>query len=181
MEKIVSFKYSSNAIYVINELHKKGITAEINEQVNSKKKLFEIMVSNDNALKAKAYIDKGIYNISIDEKLKGSDLFKDELYEYLIWTRGHINHTLKNYRLASKDFKALALRFPDNDRYRNWYNGSSNYVPNQIMWGFTAFIFLLLFSKYVMGFKSELYFYLDLIGLLGLVGTWIYKTTTRLK
>ena len=131
--------------------------------------------------KAKPFIDKGIQNIQIDEKLKGTDLFNDELYAYLIWTRGQINYTLKKHRLASKDFKVLALRFPDNDRYRNWYNGSANYIPNQLMWGFTAFIFLLLFSKYVMGFKSGLYFYLNLIGLLGLIFTGIYKATIKIK
>ena len=127
--------------------------------------------------KAKAYIDKGIYNISIDEKLKGTDLFKDELYEYLIWTRGHINHTLKNYRLASKDFKALAIRFPDNDKYRNWYNGSINYWPNQILWGFLALIII----NVIVGYKSKYFFYVDLIGVVGLIGTWIYKQTMKIK
>jgi hypothetical protein len=127
--------------------------------------------------KAKVYIDKGIYNISIDEKLKDTDLFKDELYEYLIWTRGQINHILKNYRLASKDFKALTLRFPENNRYRNWYNGSVNYWPNQILWGFLALIII----NIIVGYKSKYFFYVDLIGVVGLIGTWIYKQTMKIK
>jgi hypothetical protein len=131
--------------------------------------------------KAKKYMDKGIQNIEIDEKLKGTDLFNDELYPFLIWTRGQINYTLKNYRLASKDFKTLALRFPDNDRYKNWYNGSISYFPNQLQWFFASLIFLSLFAKYVTGFKSDLINYLDWIGLIGLPASWIYKLTMKIK
>jgi hypothetical protein len=139
---------------------------------------YGIILNNQGFVKkSKVYVDKGIRNIEIDEKLKGTDLFKDDLYTDLIWTRGHINHSLKNYRLASKDFKALALRFPDNDRYKNWYNGSINYIPNQILWGFLAFILV----SVIIGYKSKFFYCLDLIGLLGLIGTWIYKEKVKMK
>ena len=99
MEKIVSFKYSSNAIYVINELHKKGITAEINEQVNSKKKLFEIMVSNDNALKAKAYIDKmeiddSYVDSSSEGYIEGMSEWSEHMYDPGHYTGGKTPHYL---------------------------------------------------------------------------------------
>jgi len=131
--------------------------------------------------KSKPFIEKGIHNIELDEKLKGTDLFKDELYLYLVWTRGQINHTLKNYKQASNDFKALVLRFPENDKYKNWYNGCVSYWSNQTQWFFVALIFLSLFANYVIGLKSDLFLYLDLIGVIGFSIAWIYKISMTKK
>ncbi len=40
--------------------------------------------------KAKPYVDKGIQNFEINEKLKGTDLFNDELYTDLMGLLGLI-------------------------------------------------------------------------------------------
>ena len=65
MEKVATFKYDSNALYVVESLRKSGISAKINELTISNDILFEIFVAKRDALKAKEFIDK----MEIDDSL----------------------------------------------------------------------------------------------------------------
>lgn len=127
--------------------------------------------------KAKPFIEKGIQNIECDYKQKDKDFFKDELYCELIWIRGLIYHNFKKYRLAGRDFKALYEHFPQNDRYKNWYNSSNNFVINKIEW---LFIGIMIGCNFI-GVKNNLFFYIGLAALIGLIASLIYKFFTRIK
>ncbi len=47
-----------------------------------------------------------------------------DLKEHLLWTYGTALHDTEEYDEAIKVFGTLLEKYPDNDRYKNWYNGS---------------------------------------------------------
>lgn len=47
----------------------------------------------------------------------------ETLYESLVFYRGLTLYYQKEYRLSILDFKYLSQKYPDNDRYKGWYNG----------------------------------------------------------
>lgn len=85
---------------------------------------YAIALSNSGyAKKSIPYFDKAINNIKNDSRLKEAELAKETLYEKLMFNRGLTNYNLKNYKDSKPDFKFLVDNFPENDKYKAWYNG----------------------------------------------------------
>ena len=125
--------------------------------------------------KAITYLNIAISLFETDDNLKNVDLLDEPLYEAIIWERGRCNFNLNSYLIAKNDFKKLCEKWPDNDRYKNWYNGCVEQSLNKFNWIFASIIIVCIIAKYIMEIKSSIYFYADLISLIGLLSIWLYK------
>jgi len=143
---------------------------------------YSLNIANEGFVrKSLPFLNHAILLFESDERLKAKDLLDEPMFEALIWKRGTVYFDLKQFSLAKQDFKRLALKWPDNDRFKNWFNSSINYRLNQMQWGFTFLIAFCILAKYVIGFKTDLTTYGNLIGLIGLTGTYVYKLMARIK
>jgi tetratricopeptide (TPR) repeat protein len=132
--------------------------------------------------KAIPYLDRAIKQIENDQKIKDNDLFEEPLYEVLIFNRGMTLYNLKKYKESRPDFKILVNRFPDNDRYKNWYNASADYLLNRLQWGFLAAFIITTITSLRFGPETGLIDKLSFFGLIiSFIGTVTISILRRYK
>lgn len=131
--------------------------------------------------KALPYLGRAIYLFETDEKLTGKDLLNEPLYESLIWMRGEVFFYLKKYALARQDFKRLHTKWPENNRYKNWYNACISRNATRMQWGAASVLVIYLIARYMLGVESEILFWINLVGVLGFIASLISELMMRLK
>lgn len=132
--------------------------------------------------KSLKYIEKGIENISLDDNIIKTGLYNDKLFVGLIWTRGQIKFSNKQYIQAASDFKKLIEKFPENDRFRNWYNSSIKYIVNKYEWTLAIIVVLGLFIRYLLDTENNsITIIATIIGAIGFLVTSIYKHKKIIK
>lgn len=115
---------------------------------------YAIMLSNAGYLKKSLkYFDTAINNIQNDKNISKEKLPNEPLFEALLFHRGMTNYNLNNYRSSRPDFKFLVDNYPENDKYKNWHNGSIKVIYKNILW--TLFSIVILSALGSFYFKRE--------------------------
>lgn len=131
--------------------------------------------------KSLPYLSHAITLFETDGNLKDKDLLDEPMYESLVWQHGIACYSQKHFLLAQRDFKKLLAKWPENDKIKGWYNGAVSYRPKQMASGFTVLIAVSLFARYVLDIRSMVLWYGDIVGLLGVLITSIYRWKVRVK
>ena len=135
--------------------------------------------------KAVPYLDKAISRIENYSEFKNKDLLEEPLYETSIFNRGLTNYNLKKYKTAISDFKKLSDKFPENDRYKNWYNGSVDHSLRTLEWIFFAAIFICIIALYSLKHKDGIFYYISfgslLTSLILSISLTVYKKRLKIK
>lgn len=143
---------------------------------------YSLHLSNNGFVKRSiSFMNHAIALFESDEKLRGKDLLNEPLFEALIWKRGENYYNLKKFSLAKRDFKRLLTKWPENDRFKNWYNASACYRLNQLGWGFVSLIVFCFVVRYILEYKTSLTIYGNFIGTIGYITTYIYKMVIKIK
>jgi tetratricopeptide (TPR) repeat protein len=88
--------------------------------------------------------------------MKGKNLFKEPMYEALIWTRGLTYFKLNKYGPAKIDFKRLVDNFPDKLDYKKGYNSCKNFWLIRIHWTLLVLLGLSTCLEFFVKNKSHL-------------------------
>ncbi len=131
--------------------------------------------------KALPYLGRAIFLFETDEKLAGKDLLNEPMYESLIWMRGEVYFYLKKYSLAREDFKRLHTKWPENHRFRNWYNACVSRNATRVQWGAASLLVIYFIARYMFGIESEILFWINLVGVLGFIASLVSEFIMRLK
>ena len=74
--------------------------------------------------KAIIYLNKAAQLIETKNAGKGKSIAHEPLYELILLYRGVAYYNTKKYKFARNDLGRLADVFPQNAKYKNWYNRS---------------------------------------------------------
>ncbi len=131
--------------------------------------------------KALPYLGRAIYLFETDEKLTGQDLLNEPVYESLIWMRGEIYFYLKKYSLAKQDFKRLHTKWPENERFKNWYNACVSRNATRVQWAAASLLLIYFIARYMLGIESDLLFWVNLVGVFCFSASVISELMMRIK
>jgi tetratricopeptide (TPR) repeat protein len=120
----------------------------------------------ENYKKALPEIEKAIKLFEKYPKFQGTDLYKLDFYETLIFDRVTSNYHLMKLKQAQNDLNILTQKFPDNIKYKNWLAATKMYSKQKlikILWYVTAAVIL------IIGFldRQDLGVFYDLLLFLG--------------
>jgi hypothetical protein len=121
--------------------------------------------------KALPKIDKAIELFELNPDYIGTDLFKHQLFEALVFDRAVSNYYLKNYKEAKSDLRILKDRFPDNDKYQNWLNSLQTFSIRALInvcWYVVAGAMLvtMLFDEKEIGILRDIILFVGIIALI---------------
>ncbi len=144
-----------------------------NEDKEEYVKVTKIIADYGSALAETGYFSKAVQNLNNaivrmenEKELDISDLFEEPIYETSIFYRGLANFNLKKYKESTKDFKKLIDKFPNNDRYKNWYNGSVDRSFKKLDWTFLSATIVFLALLYPLRPNDGMLFYITFVGLI---------------
>jgi len=185
---------SRNAKIFISTLER---NIEIIEKSNSEEreeytKVTKIIADYGSALyetgytsKALLYLNNAIHRMENYNQLINVNLFEEPLYESSLFYRGMAKYNQRKYRESTSDFKKLVEKFPENDKYKGWYNGSIDHSLKTLDWTFLVALIVFIILLYFLKQKDGIIYYISFIGLLiSLVisiSLFIYKKTMKVK
>jgi tetratricopeptide (TPR) repeat protein len=76
--------------------------------------------------RAIVYLNKAAELFENDKKTKGKPITQIPVYETILLYRGVAYFNIRKYKKARIDLKRLALTFPQNFKYKNWFNKTVN-------------------------------------------------------
>ncbi len=82
---------------------------------------------NESHTKAKPVIQKAIHLFQNHPDYKKRDLFEIKYYEVLTFDKAVVNYHEKKYTEAIQDLRILCKKFPDDERFREWFNAAKMY------------------------------------------------------
>ena len=95
------------------------------------------------------YLNKAAQLFENDKRTKGKSITQTPLYETILLYRGVAFYNTRKYKSARTDLKRLALAFPQQLKYKNWFNKTVN--REMTVYQFAIVILL--------GLTAALYFY----------------------
>jgi len=95
------------------------------------------------------YLNKAAELFENDKKTKGKSITQTPLYETILLYRGVAYYNTRTYKSARTDLKRLAVTFPNNFKYKNWFNKTVN--REMTLYQFAIVIML--------GITAAVYFY----------------------
>ena len=107
------------------------------------------LANTGNFNKAIKYLNKAALLFENDKKTQGKPITQIPLYETILLYRGVAFYNTRRYKQARADLKRLAISFPQNLKYKNWYNKSVN--REMTLYQFAILILL--------GITATVYFY----------------------
>ncbi len=95
MISVVVYKYEVNALYVVDELHKKGVSSEVHEKEVNKRKFFEVLVPEEDLVKCQKWIktleiDDTTVDPESDGAIEGLKEWNDKMYVSGYFTGGRM-------------------------------------------------------------------------------------------
>jgi len=157
-----------------------------NEDKEEYVKVTKIIADYGSALVETGYFSKAVQNLNEaiirmenEKDIQIPDLYEEPIYETSIFYRGLAHFNLKKYKESTKDFKKLINKFPNNDRYKNWYNGSVDRSFKKLDWTFLSATIVFIVVLYPLRPKDGIMFYISFVGLIVCLITSIALTVFK--
>jgi tetratricopeptide (TPR) repeat protein len=116
------------------------------------------------------YINVAIKQFENFTNLKYENLLEEPKYESLLFHRAMVLYDLKQYSQSALDFKRLAQKYPDNDRYLSWLKLIKSRRYSLFEWMFALITIISLIFIFFWHNNDSIEFMSRLTFIIGLIG-----------